>query len=886
MKKILSFLLLFSSISLFAGPRNIAPLAKVRVSDQLNDSLGASGINDNVIMHDGDGEWACKGSVSSSGSMHYPWVILEWEDSVEIEKVIFYDRVNLTDHLSGGTLTLSDGSTYSVLEIPNNGSPKAVHFPSRKVKWLKFQATDGAGKDIGLSEIQVMASLSDKDTPVYWADPLIETTRGRWFFCTPGGLPMGMVAVHAFTRNKNQGGGGYNYNFPEILGFSQINDWMVSGPNLMPVAGEINPEEGIDGWKSGFSHDSEEIRPGYHKVFLDKYATWTEYTATDRTASYRMDYTREPGGLVVDAGSVLGNCTMTEAVLHKVNDCEIEGRFQTVKRLWGGPDKVQLCFVLRSDVPFSDVKEYKDCGRMLLEFGRIGIVNVKIGLSYVSEENARENLDKENPDWDFDATAGRALRIWDEMFSRIEVRGKDNGQVVKFYTDLWHVLLGRHKISDCNGDYPDYTYMRRGFAGKRTADPMMARTVPLQNGKPAFNMYGFDALWLTQWNLNVLWGIAWPEILDDFTACLVQYADNGGLLPRGACSGGYSMIMRGCPATSMIVSTFMQGYLRKTDPVHAFEAIKRNHLPGGMLGIENDDDLKFYIKNGWCPDNAGHTLQWVFEDWGAAKMANKLGRKKDAREFERRSHGWITLFDRETGYLLPKDKDGIFLHKNILSGKGWIEANSAQATWSVSHDLAKLAELMGGGDIFCEKLNDQFEQSASQNFVSGYGSGYISYANQPGCSDAHVFSYGGKPWLTQYWVRRVREQAYGGITPDLGYGGHDEDQGQMGGVSALMALGLFSVTGCEEETPLYEITTPIFDEIIIHLSKEYDHGGTFTIRNHGNARENYFIQRAELNGKPWNSFQILHSDVHSGGTLDLWSGSEPETDWGVPLKSL
>ena len=193
---------------------------------------------------------------------------------------------------------------------------------------------------------------------------------------------------------------------------------------------------------------------------------------------------------------------------------------------------------------------------------------------------------------------------------------------------------------------------------------------------------------------------------------------------------------------------------------------------------------------------------------------------------------------------------------------------------------------MGGGDIFCEKLNDQFEQSASQNFVSGYGSGYISYANQPGCSDAHVFSYGGKPWLTQYWVRRVREQAYGGITPDLGYGGHDEDQGQMGGVSALMGLGLFSVTGCEEETPLYEITTPIFDEIIIHLSKEYDHGGTFTIRNHGNARENYFIQRAELNGKPWNSFQILHSDVHSGGTLDLWSGSEPETDWGVPLKSL
>ena len=147
MKKIFSILLLTSSVSLLAGPRNIAPLAKVRVSNQLNDTLGASCINDNIIMHDGDGEWACKGSVSSSGSMYYPWVLLEWDDSVEIEKVILYDRVNLTDHLSGGTLTMSDGSSFGVLEIPNDGSPKVVSFPSRKVKWVRFQTTDGAGKD-------------------------------------------------------------------------------------------------------------------------------------------------------------------------------------------------------------------------------------------------------------------------------------------------------------------------------------------------------------------------------------------------------------------------------------------------------------------------------------------------------------------------------------------------------------------------------------------------------------------------------------------------------------------------------------------------------------------------------------------------------------------
>ena len=882
-KRILTLVLLTLPLSVLAGPRNIAPIASVKVSNQLNDEMGANRLTDGIIMHDGEGEWACKGSVSSSGSMYHPWVLMEWPDSVEIEKVVLYDRVNLIDHLAGGTLTLSDGSSFSVLGIPNDGSPKAVSFSPRKVKWIRFQSTDGAGKNIGLSEIQAFASLSDNDSPVYWADPLIETTRGRWFFCTPGGRPMGMVAVHAFTRNKNQGGGGYNYNFPTILGFTQINDWMMSGPNLMPVAGKVDPEEGIDGWKSDFKHDSEEIRPGYHKLFLDRYATWTEYTATDRTASYRMDYTREPGALIVDAGSVLGNCTMDEAVFRQINDHEIEGRFQTIKRFWGGPNKIQLCFVLRSDVPFNRVTEYKDCGRMLLEFGKTGIVQVKIGLSYVSEANARENLDAENPGWDFDALVGETLVVWDEMFSRILVKGGEKEQKVKFYTDLWHALLGRHKITDLNGDYPDYTYLRRGAADKRTDAPMLARKVPVKDGKPAFNMYGFDALWLTQWNLNILWGLAWPEILDDFCACLVQYADNGGLLPRGACAGGYSMIMRGCPATSMIVSTFMQGYLRKTDPVHAFEAIKRNHLPGGMMSIGQDDDIKFYIKNGWCPDNVGHTLQWVFEDWGAAQMATKLGRKKDAREFYRRSHGWVTQFDSETKYIFPKDKNGNFIHKNLLSGKGWIEANSAQATWSVSHDLDKLVELMGGSDNFCDLLNYQFEQSVDKDFVSGYGSGYISYANQPGCSDAHVFSHGRKPWLTQYWVRRVREQAYGGVTPDLGYGGHDEDQGQMGGVSALMSIGLFSVTGCEELDPLYEITTPIFDEVLIRTSSEYGNGSTFTIRNHGNSPENDYIQKAEFNGKPWGSFQIRHADLHSGGTLDLWTGPEPETSWGKPL---
>ena len=459
------------------------------------------------------------------------------------------------------------------------------------------------------------------------------------------------------------------------------------------------------------------------------------------------------------------------------------------------------------------------------------------------------------------------------------VEGGTDAQRIKFYTDLWHVLLGRHKINDVNGYYPDYAGNK--YVNKRTSEPMKVRRLPLTaDGKPKFNMYGFDGLWLTHWNLNVLWGLAWPEVMDDLSACLVQYADNGKLLPRGACSGGYSFIMSGCPATSLLVSTYMKGIMKKADPLHTFDVIKRNHMPGGMMSYESADDLKFYISHGYCPDNASKTLEWAFQDWGASRMAARLGKHSDARMFEKRSRAWTPLFNAELGLVFPKKRNGEWLHQDALSGNGWVEANSWQATWSLSHELPKLVKMMGGADKFCEKLNFAFEQARDLDFVYAYSGGYVSYANQPGCSNAHIFAYGGKPWLTQYWVRQVKERAYGGITPDKGYGGHDEDEGQMGGVSALMALGLFSVTGTESDTPYYDITSPIFDKITIKLNGDYYEGSTFTITTHNNSAENCYIQRAQLNGMEWNYAQFNHADFTKGGKLELWLGNEPNKSWG------
>ena len=184
---------------------------------------------------------------------------------------------------------------------------------------------------------------------------------------------------------------------------------------------------------------------------------------------------------------------------------------------------------------------------------------------------------------------------------------------------------------------------------------------------------------------------------------------------------------------------------------------------------------------------------------------------------------------------------------------------------------------MGGKDALCTKLNEAFEQSKEDDFVYGYRDGYVSYANQPGCSNAHVFNRTGRPDLAQYWVRRVNEQAYGATTPDKGYGGHDEDQGQMGGVSALMSIEMFSVDGTCSIQPVYDITSPVFDEITIRLDKKYyPNGDKFIIKCHNNSKENCYIERIALNGKELPEYLLPHKEYAKGGILELWlSNSAP-----------
>lgn len=900
---------------IWGTPHNIALKAHATASSTLNKESAASMVTDQKIRIFNKGEWVSNSRLDARGRVYpYPWIQLDWDSIVCINKIILYDRVDENTHTAAGTLHFSDGSSVVVNTISNDGTPKVVEFNTKKVNWVRFQVTDGEGKNLGLSELEVYPAPESYHDYVSWVNPFIETAKGRYFFFVTGSTPFGMISAAPLTRNINQGGGGYSYNSTRILGFPQIHNWMISGLTLMPVSGDVEVSRGEKGWYSDFSHDGEIAQPGYHRIYLDKYHIWAEQTVTDRVSFYRFTYTQNAlPKVLLNLGGHVSTTTMINAKAFKTTDNEISGYFDTAGRVWGGVDKARVYFVVRFEKPFKALDSWKGEHKQLnieemegpselisisgssfkqsitsgveVDFGEQEAgcqILLKASISYVSIENARENMMQECMHWDFDKVKQASCDIWNEWFSKIDVKGGEYKQKIKFYTDLWHVLLGRHKIDDFNGQYPDYL-----IGGKRigtqtrihTISPEFhVRTLPKNStGESKHHMYNSDALWLTQWNLNTLWGMAYPSVLDDFAASLIEYDKNGGLLPRGPSAGAYTYIMTGCPATSLLTSAYQRGLTHKWSPLAGYKAMKRNHTKGGMLAFDMDKELEFYIRNGYCPNNAGLTIQWTFEDWALGQMAKAMGRQKEYQYYNKRASGWSNSFHKTVGLIMPRNEKGEWLHTNPQSERGFVQANAWQATFGLSHDLNGLAAQMGGNDSLASKLNLAFEKSSALNFLFGY----VSYANQPGCSNAHVFSHIGKPWLTQYWVRRVRSQTYGAITPESGYSENDEDQGQMAGISALMSIGLFSIDGCSAFNPSYDITSPIFNEVVITLDPNYYEGTDFRIKTYNNSSQNIYIQRASFNGKEHNNFQLSHEAFQKGGVLELWLSDDPSKTWGI-----
>ncbi len=707
---------------------------------------------------------------------------------------------------------------------------------------------------------------------------------------------------------------GYRYHRDSIHFFSHIHAWQISGIPVMATTGKFKGHLGSEEYRSSYHHDTENTYPGYHKIHLEDYNITAELTSTTRVGFHKYTFPASDSSFIfLDLGTVLGPSGTDKGMAKRVSDQEIQGY-----ALMGATSRrpkatyVYYSIVLDKKPTKINTWQHNTIGGELNRFEGAGggvyfhfktyqgeEVKMKVGISYVSADQARKNIEAELTHWNFEKVVNESRSEWNKLLGRIEVKGNSKNQIRRFYTDLWKSLQGRRIISDANGKYCDMT-----------GDTPAIKQIPLDDkGKPAFNHYNSDSFWGAQWTITTLWQLVYPGIAEEFINSMLLMYQDGGLIPRGPSGGNYTYVMTGASSTPFIVGAYMKG-IRGYDIKAAFEGIVKNGRSGGIMahaGYEHDTKngggLEEYVENGYVPyplsnkrwgghqDGAGQTLEYSFQDWCVAQMAKKQGNKKIYNEFIKRSHHWKNIFDQEINWIRPKDHDGNWKtpYDPYEYRNGFVESNGAQATWYVPHDLMGLSQLMGGNEKASAQLNSSFEEALKLDFTSGKSHSAeterknrripINYGNQPSIQSAFVFNYFQKPWLTQYWSRQVLQKAFSGLSPESGYNG-DEDQGLMGSLAVLMKIGLFEMhAGCAQN-PYYDIGSPIFDEIIIHLDQDYYPGKNLKISVENNSYNSPYIQQAIHNGSKLQSAFIFHSELVKGGHLSLKMGNTPNKNWG------
>ncbi|WP_405269784.1 GH92 family glycosyl hydrolase [Cellulophaga sp. Ld12] len=743
-----------------------------------------------------------------------------------------------------------------------------------------------------------LATTTVKEAVDYTAKvyPLLDSENSRWFFFSSANRPFGMVNLNPDTQIGGAWGSGYRYKTDTIKGFSHIHAWQLSGVSVMPVTINENTKEAIyTDFYSKFSHEKEQITPGYHSLELDRYQIKAELTSTKRVGFHQYEFPDISNkAILFNLNTVLGPCENIEGLLEQNNSKELSGKLimtPTHRR----PKPVTVYFKVILDTEIASLEQDEETKNYLINLKDTArSVAMKVGISYTSVANAATNIEKELPNWDFNEIVDESKKEWNNLLGRIEVKGGSEKNQRRFYTDLWHALQGRRIISDINGAYPDNT-------GKE----FRVGQLPLDaNGKPKFNQYNSDSFWGAQWTLNTLWGLVYPEIMEEFTYSLMQYYKDGGLIPRGPSGGNYTYVMTGASATPFMVSAIQKGIV-KNDIEEMYQALKKNHMLNGIMGKAGYEHttnlgggLKYYIENGYVPypipegdfgshqDGASMTMEYAYQDWTLAQLAKKLNHTEDYEYFMKRASNFKNVFDTEMGWMRPKNVEGEWKkdYDPYQVENGFIESNGAQSTWFVPHDLKGLASLMGGEEAAVEKLHMQFEKAEKLGFTAGsshalelhpeYSRIPINFGNQPSIQTSFVFNQLNRPDLTQFWTRKVIAKTFSGLSPSTGYNG-DEDQGLMGSLNVLLKIGLFQMNGGTEENPEYQIGSPIFDEITIALNPKYYANGSFKIKTINNNPTNVYVNKVTLNGTPIDNYKVSQSEVISGGELRLEMSDKP-----------
>lgn len=711
-----------------------------------------------------------------------------------------------------------------------------------------------------------------RQSPTAYVNPFVGT--GGHGHTYPGAtMPFGMVQLSPDTRLTGWDGcSGYHYSDEVIYGFSHTH---LSGTGisdygdilLMPTAGAVRlnalgADGTRDGYASRFQHRNERAAAGFYSVRLDDENILAELTATPRVGFHRYTYP------TTDTANVILDLTHRDKVLDSGLKVTGTNRVEGFRRSAAWAKDQLVYFVAEFSRPFKAygvavggraperlAEARGDDIKAFFTFDARGgePVLVKVALSAVSADGAAKNLNAELAHWDFDRAKVDADRAWTTALGKIEAVGGTREQLVNFYTALYHSMLAPNLFMDVDGRYRGRDLKTHAAAG--------------------FDNYTVFSLWDTFRAAHPLYTIIEQKRTADFVNTFLAQHEQGGRLPVWELAGNETDTMIGYHAASVIADAAAKG-VKGFDLEKAYEAMKHSAtLKHYGLGAYAE---RGYISAEDEPESVSKTLEYAYDDWCVAVVADLLGRREDYEYLIRRAQNYKNLFDPTTGFMRARrNGDWVEPFDPREVNFAFTEANSWQYSFFAPHDVGGLVELSGGRRHFARKLDTLFAadpQTTGREQADITGMiGQYAHGNEPSHHVAYLYNFVGQPWKTQARVRRIMDAFYA-PTPDGLIG--NEDCGQMSAWYVMSAAGLYQVA---PGRPVYSIGSPLFEQVRFNL----ENGRTFNVKAHGISPRNVYIQSAKLNGRAHQESYLTHADIMNGGEIVYEMGPVPNKSWGV-----
>lgn len=704
--------------------------------------------------------------------------------------------------------------------------------------------------------------------------PLLETT------VPLVNLPNSMMRIHRLPGN---------YQAEKVKGFPFIVCGHRNGSAglLMPAGGVISADP--EKWQSYYDHDYEVCTPYYYSVWLEDPDINLELTVSEKSSFYMISWNMDEQKNIMLAVNTTGS--------FKVIDKNTVEGYEVYQ------NKVKVFFYLKTEESFvSDSLWDKDnnsaTGFSALEGNNPAMsltfevaarvkTGVKMGVSFVDAEQARKNLEKDIPGWDFESAKNSAKEKWNDALGKIEVEGGTTDQKTVFYTALYRNYERMVNISE-NGRY---------YSGFDDA-------VHIDNDT---TFYVDDWMWDTYHAAHPLQALINSEIEGLKIQSFVRMYEQSGWMPSFPILFGDNPCMNGHHSAAIIADAYFKG-IRNFNINKAYEGLKKNATEATMLPWRNGPMCSldtFYMRMGYYPAlNPGEketvamvhpfekrqavaiTLAHSYDDWCLAQLAKALNKNADYEYFLRRAHNYSNLFNSETGFFAPRTSDGNWVKDfdpKFSGGLGnrdyYDENNGWTYLWDVQHDISGLIDLLGGREKLVKRLDQLFIEPLGkwkpdylQQMPDATGQvGQFVMGNEPSLHIPYLYNYAGVPWKTQQRVRMLLDTWF--TNSPFGIPG-DEDGGGLSAFVVFSSMGFYPVT---PGMPVFNICSPIFTDVSVRLKDNK----TFRIIARGSDRQNKFIQKATLNGHQWNKPWFSWDDIKNGGELILDMGSRPNYKWGA-----